>query len=76
MQESSCLSQELSVDTQYAMIRPDKSGLCSGMLQTHTTTATTMTAASRKGPLTPEIRPQVPQQCIEQMGDILPSKWI
>jgi hypothetical protein len=33
MQESSCLRRELSSDTQYAMVQPEKSGLCSGRLQ-------------------------------------------
>ncbi len=36
---------------------------------TGVTTATTMAAASRNGPLAPHMRPCAPRQCVEWMGD-------
>ncbi len=37
------------------------------------TTATTMAAAGKNGPLAPHMRPGAPRQCVERMGDNPPS---
>ncbi len=48
-------------------------------LQQHTTgvtTATTMAAAGKNGPLAPHTKLYTPRQCIKWMGDNPPSKWV
>ena len=42
--------------------------------KTHTITVTPMANSGRNGPLTPQMRPQAPQQCVIQMVDNPPSK--
>jgi hypothetical protein len=40
---------------------------------TDVTTATTMAAAGRNGPLAPHMRPGAPRRCVEWMGNNPPS---
>jgi hypothetical protein len=44
-----------------------------GQNTTGVTTATTMAAPGRNGPLAPHMRPGAPRQCVEWMGDNPPS---
>ena len=75
-QESTCLRQNLSGDTQFAMVPPDNMVHAPARYKTHTMTVTAMAVACGNGPRTPHTRDCASCGCVGLMDDNPPSKPI